>query len=90
MADEVEAKFPTKALKFIFLGVLFIGITLYVSWMILFLIPAGTWFDVGIFSLSICIAGFGAAGFWLYSNVEKKELQEQKAKASEKKGARSK
>lgn len=86
MEEENEVKFPTTGLKYIFLGVLFIGITLYVSWMILFLIPQGTWFDIGVFSISICIAGFGAVGYWLYSNIEKKERQQKKEKDEGKKG----
>jgi len=88
MAEENEVKFPTAGLKYIFLGVLFLGITLYVSWMILFLIPQGTWFDIGVFSLSICIAGFGAAGYWLYSNIEKKERQQKTDKDDGKKGSK--
>jgi hypothetical protein len=84
MSEEKEVKLPYKWLKYVFLFILAMGITLYVSWTIIYLIPQKDYFDIGIFSLSLCIAMFGLVGAWLYSNLEKKEREENKAKESKK------
>lgn len=80
MAEE-KVQFPAKVLKYICLGIAGIGVTLYFSWMFLFLIPddPSRPFDIGVFSISLCIFLFGVGGTWLNSSLEKKQKAETKA-----------
>jgi hypothetical protein len=51
---------------------LVVGIVLYVSWTALYLAPRGRFFDVGLFSLSIILILFGATGYVLYGEIERR------------------
>ncbi|MGM0405384.1 MAG: hypothetical protein ACQEQM_04505 [Thermoplasmatota archaeon] len=43
-----------------------IGIAIYFSWGIMF----GVWWDVGLYSVTAMMVGFGLVGFFLYSIKE--------------------
>ena len=84
MVDDSTIKVSPKIFKYVYLIVLLIGITLLVSWYVLFDIPMHDYLEIGIFSFSICVIGFGVVGVWLYSNLEKKAIEDKK-KAKDKK-----
>jgi hypothetical protein len=58
----------------IFYTILFmLGLGLYVGWGILF----NVWLDVGVYSLSVLLVGFGLTGMLLYSFFERQELEKE-------------
>jgi hypothetical protein len=69
MSDEV--KMPA-IIPRIFYTILFMfGVGLYIGWGILF----NVWLDLGVYSISIILIGFGLVGMLLYSYFERKELE---------------
>ncbi len=43
-----------------------LGITFYISWSVIY----GTWFDVGVYTITAVMVGFGLIGYFLYSLEE--------------------
>jgi len=69
MSDEI--KMPA-IIPRIFYTILFMfGVGLYIGWGILF----NVWLDLGVYSISIILIGFGLVGMLLYSYFERKELE---------------
>ena len=52
---------------FFFLTIL--GIYFYISWGILY----NGWFDIGVYSITVVLLGFGLAGIYLYSIIDEEE-----------------
>ncbi len=48
-----------------------LGVGLYVGWGVMFNI----WLDVGVYAISVILAGFGLVGMLLYSYIERQELE---------------
>ena len=66
-----EVKMPA-VIPRIFYTILFIfGVGLYIGWGILF----NVWLDLGVYSISVILIGFGLVGMLLYSFFERKELE---------------
>jgi len=51
----------------LFLG----GVLIYIIWTVLYLLPEGKLFDVGLFSICIVITLFGLVGHFHYRNLER-------------------
>ncbi len=49
--------------------VAFLGILFYVVWGVAY----GGWFDIGVYSITIVLVGFGLIGIVLYSFLEEEE-----------------
>ena len=60
-------KFNVKTAFFYFLT--FLGVFFYISWGVLY----GGWFDIGVYSITAVLVGFGLVGMFLYSNLEEEE-----------------
>ncbi len=54
---------PKKYLTMIFAFTAALGLAFYISWSIMF----DTWFDVGVYTITVVLMGFGIIGFLLYS-----------------------
>jgi len=66
-----ETKMPA-IIPRIFYTILFMfGVGLYIGWGILF----NVWLDLGVYSISIILIGFGLVGMLLYSYFERKEFE---------------
>ena len=66
-----ETKMPA-IIPRIFYTILFMfGLGLYVGWGILY----NVWLDVGIYSISVLMVGFGLTGMFLYLHFERQELE---------------
>ncbi len=58
----------------IFYSILFmLGVGLYIGWGIMF----NVWFDLGVYSISVILIGFGLTGMLLYSYFERQELEKE-------------
>ncbi|HID71594.1 MAG TPA: hypothetical protein EYP29_02475 [Thermoplasmata archaeon] len=55
--------------KFFSLLSFFLGILFYFSWLAAF--GLDKWHDPGVYSVTIVLVGFGAAGYFTYSMLEK-------------------
>jgi len=61
---ETESQLISKKYLSIFYAFLAsLGIAFYFSWNIMY----GKWFDVGVYSVTVVLVGFGIIGFLLYS-----------------------
>lgn len=78
MAQQKEATFPPGSRKYIGLIIAAIAITLYLFWTFYYLIPEKVYFDLGIFSLCICLFLFGVGFTWLFSAQDKKIMEEER------------
>ena len=47
----------------------FLGILFYVLWGVAY----GGWFDIGVYSITVVLLGFGLVGIYLYSILEIEE-----------------
>lgn len=64
---ETESQLISKKYLSIFYAFLAsLGVAFYLSWNIMY----GKWFDVGVYSVSAVMIGFGVIGFLLYSMKE--------------------
>ncbi len=63
MAESDVEIIPKKFLTLIFAFTAALGIAFYFSWSIMY----GTWFDLGVYTITIVLVGFGVIGFLLYS-----------------------
>ncbi len=63
MAESDVEIIPKKYLTLIFAFTAALGLAFYFSWSLMF----GTWFDVGVYTVTAIITGFGIVGFLLYS-----------------------
>ncbi len=63
MTDSDMEIIPKKYLTLLFAFVAALGVGFYLSWSIMF----GTWFDLGVYTITIVLMGFGIVGFLLYS-----------------------
>ena len=64
---ETESHLISKKFLSIFYAFLAsLGIAFYIGWSVLY----NTWFDVGVYSVSAVLIGFGIFGFLLYSMKE--------------------
>ena len=71
---EDHTKIPVWIPKLFYRLLLVGGILFYFSWLITF--GFEFWNDVGVYSVTIVLICFGLAGTWLYSEIEKKELED--------------
>ncbi len=69
MSDSEEYATKRKIISILYGILAALGISLYVGWSIMY----GTWFDVGLYSISALMIGFGLIGFFLYSIKEEKD-----------------
>ncbi len=67
MAESEDRLLKDKHLSLVYGLLAALGITFYTSWSIMY----GTWFDVGVYAVTILMVGFGLIGFLLYSIPEK-------------------
>ena len=67
---EEEVKIPAGVSRIFYTILFMLGVGLYLGWGILF----NVWLDVGVYSLSILLIGFGLTGMLLYSYIERQEL----------------
>jgi len=68
MSDSEEYATRRKIISLLYGILAALGISLYVGWSLMY----GTWFDVGLYSVSALMIGFGIIGFFLYSIKEEK------------------
>ena len=66
-----EVKMPTIVPRIFYTILFMLGIGLYIGWGILF----NVWFDLGVYSISAILIGFGLTGMFIYSYLERKELE---------------
>ena len=62
MSEEITPKTPYTIGLIFYMIVLLSGIVLYFGWSILY----NTWFDPGLYSISVVLIGFGLLGVFLY------------------------
>jgi len=60
--EKITPKTPNTVALVFYTLLLLAGIALYIGWSILY----GTWFDPGLYSISILLVGFGLLGVLLY------------------------
>ncbi|MFW6040689.1 MAG: hypothetical protein ACOC85_02520 [Thermoplasmatota archaeon] len=63
MSNPEESLISRKHLSLLYALLVGAGIALYFSWGLMF----NVWFDIGIYSVSAVMIGFGIIGFFLYS-----------------------
>jgi len=64
---ETESQLVSKKyLSLFYAFIASLGVAFYLSWNILY----GAWFDVGVYSVTAVLVGFGIIGFLLYSMKE--------------------
>lgn len=63
MEESNEEVIPKKYLSMIYAFVAALGIAFYFSWSI----AHDAWFDVGVYTITAVMVGFGIIGFLLYS-----------------------
>ena len=61
-------------IKFVFFGILCLGLAFYVIWNALY----WKWCDVGVYAVTIVFLGFGLGGTLFYNRLEKDELKAEK------------
>ena len=59
--------------KFLALVSMGFGVLFYMGWLLAF--GFDKWSDVGVYSITIVLVGFGAASFFTYTLVEKEEAR---------------
>lgn len=69
MSNSEEYSTQRKLISMLYGILAALGISLYVGWSVMY----GTWFDVGLYSVSALMIGFGVVGFFLYSLKAEKE-----------------
>ncbi len=63
MTGSSEEMIPRGYLSMIYAFVAALGIAFYFSWSFVH----GTWFDVGVYTITVVMVGFGIIGYLLYS-----------------------
>ncbi len=63
MEESNDEIIPREYLAMIYAFVAALGIAFYISWSFVH----GTWFDVGVYTITAVTVGFGIIGFLLYS-----------------------
>jgi hypothetical protein len=71
---EDSTKIPVWIPKLFYRMLLAGGFLFYFGWLITF--GFEFWNDVGVYSVTIVLVCFGFVGNWLYTEIEKKELEE--------------
>ena len=71
---EDEFKLPIWVPRMFYRLVFISGVLFYFVWLIIFGVEH--WNDIGVYSITIVLVGFGLVGAWVYDEVEKKELEE--------------
>lgn len=64
--------------KFLCLVLVGLGLLFYFSWLAAF--GFDKWNDMGVYSITIVLLGFGAAGYFTYTMVEKEEAAKKEQK----------
>jgi len=67
------SKMPTIVPRIFYTILFMLGIGLYIGWGILF----NVWFDLGVYSISVILIGFGLTGMFIYSYLERQELEKE-------------
>jgi hypothetical protein len=67
-----EEKMPAVVPRIFYTILFMLGVGLYLGWGLLF----NVWFDLGIYSISAILTGFGLVGMLLYSYFERQELEQ--------------
>lgn len=74
MMPEEDVKLPPTIPKYISLILIILGIIFYISWV-------GTepsaWNDIGVYSVTVILLGFGIAGYLLFGYKEKHQNDEE-------------
>jgi len=68
---KIALKPPIFYQKFLCLVLIGLGILFYFSWLAAF--GFDKWNDVGVYSVTIVLLGFGTAGYFTYTMLEKEE-----------------
>ena len=68
-----ESRMPAIIPRIFYTILFMLGVGLYVGWGILF----NVWLDLGVYSISILLIGFGLTGMLLYSYFERQELEKE-------------
>ncbi len=66
MTENESSVFSRDLLSMLYAFLAALGIAFYVSWSYLY----GTWTDIGVYSVTIVMVGFGIIGYLLYSVEE--------------------
>ena len=67
-----EPKMPAVIPRIFYTILFMLGVGLYLGWGLLF----NVWFDLGVYSISAILTGFGLVGMLLYSYFERQELEQ--------------
>lgn len=66
MAENDTSEFSRNLLSMFYAFLVALGIAFYISWSALY----GTWTDIGVYSVTVVLVGFGLIGYFLYSIEE--------------------
>ncbi|MFW6376014.1 MAG: hypothetical protein ACOCZJ_02520 [Thermoplasmatota archaeon] len=69
MAETESQLISKKYLSIFYAFLASLGVAFYLSWNILY----GKWFDVGVYSVTVVLVGFGIIGFLLYTLTDEEE-----------------
>ncbi len=72
MLDE-EDLISNRTAKWFYTLLILAGIVVYLSWGVLF----NVWWDLGIYSVTVTLLGFGVVGYLLYATMEREEDEEE-------------
>ena len=68
-----ESTMPVVIPQIFYALLLMMGVGLYIGWGILY----NVWLDLGVYSLSIILIGFGLTGFLLYRHIEREDAEKE-------------
>jgi hypothetical protein len=71
MADEKLIRMPSYVPKGLFFLLMVAGILLWIVWTVVWLIPDGKFFDLGLYAVTSLVILMGLTGFLLYSYKDK-------------------
>ncbi len=66
MVEDGHSGFSRNLLSMLYALLAALGVAFYISWSYLY----GTWTDIGVYSVSVVMIGFGVIGYLLYSIEE--------------------
>ncbi|MBS3817043.1 MAG: hypothetical protein KGY76_05720 [Candidatus Thermoplasmatota archaeon] len=66
MTDTEDSEFGRNILSIFYAFLASLGVAFYFSWSYLY----GTWTDIGVYTVSVVLIGFGVIGYLLYSIEE--------------------